>query len=69
MAIYREDYSAKTFKRPVLKKLLEFCKKNKKRVNQVIFIKWDRFSRNTAESYKMIATFNSLAIRVYAVPK
>ena len=67
MAIYREDYSAKTFKRPEFKKLLEFCKKNKKSVNQVIFIKWDRFSRNTAESYQMIATFNSLAIRVNAI--
>ncbi len=67
LAIYREDYSAKTFKRPEFRKLLEFCKKNKKSVNQVIFIKWDRFSRNTAESYQMIATFNSLAIRVNAI--
>lgn len=67
MGIYREDYSAKTFKRPEFKKLLEFCKKNKKSVNQVIFIKWDRFSRNTAESYQMIAIFNSLAIRVNAI--
>ena len=67
MAIYREDYSAKTFKRPEFKKLLEFCKKNKKVVHQVVFIKWDRFSRNTAESYQMIATFNSLAIRVNAI--
>ncbi|WP_394338242.1 recombinase family protein [Flavobacterium aciduliphilum] len=67
IAIYREDYSAKTFKRPEFKKLLDFCKKNKKSVNQVIFIKWDRFSRNTAESYQMIATFNALAIRVNAI--
>ena len=67
LAIYREDYSAKTFKKPEFKKLLEFCKKNKKSVNQVIFTKWDRFSRNTAESYQMIATFNSLAIRVNAI--
>ena len=66
-AIYREDYSAKTFKRPEFKKLLEYCKKNKKEIHQVIFIKWDRFSRNTAESYQMIATFNSLAIRVNAI--
>ena len=67
MAIYREDYSAKTFKRPEFKKLLEFCKKNKKTVHQVVFIKWDRFSRNTAESYQMIATFNSMGIRVNAM--
>jgi DNA invertase Pin-like site-specific DNA recombinase len=29
LEIYREDYSAKTFKRPVFNKLLDFCKKNK----------------------------------------
>ncbi|MEO0038125.1 MAG: hypothetical protein RIQ59_1336 [Bacteroidota bacterium] len=66
-AIFREDYSAKTFKRPEFKKLLEYCKKNKREINQVIFIKWDRFSRNTAESYHMISTFNSFAIRVNAI--
>ena len=67
MAIYREDYSAKTFKRPEFKKLLEYCKKNKKIVHQVIFIKWDRFSRNTAESYQMLATFSSMAIQINAI--
>ena len=65
--IFREDYSAKTFKRPEFKKLLEYCKKNKKDVHQLIFIKWDRFSRNTAESYQMIGLFNQLAIQVNAI--
>ena len=65
--IYREDYSAKTFKRPVFNKLLEFCKKNKREVHQLIFIKWDRFSRNTSESYQMIETFERLAIQVNAI--
>jgi site-specific DNA recombinase len=65
--IFREDYSAKTFKRPEFKKLLEYCKKNKKDIHQLIFIKWDRFSRNTAESYQMIGVFNELAIQVNAI--
>jgi site-specific DNA recombinase len=65
--IFREDYSAKTFKRPEFKKLLEYCKKNKKDIHQMIFIKWDRFSRNTAESYQMIGVFNELAIQVNAI--
>ena len=65
--IFREDYSAKTFKRPEFKKLLEYCKKNKKIVHQLLFIKWDRFSRNTAESYQMIGVFNQLAIQVNAI--
>lgn len=67
MAIYREDYSAKTFNRPEFKKLYEFCKKNKKEVHQVIFIKWDRFSRNTSQSYQMIDKFHDLAITVNAI--
>ena len=65
--IFREDYSAKTFKRPEFKKLLEYCKKYKKDVHQLLFIKWDRFSRNTAESYQMIGVFNQLAIQVNAI--
>ncbi|WP_396137263.1 recombinase family protein [Flavobacterium sp.] len=65
--IFREDFSAKTFKRPEFKKLLEYCKKNKKDIHQMIFIKWDRFSRNTAESYQMIGVFNQLSIQVNAI--
>ena len=49
------------------KKLLDYCKKNKKKVHQLIFIKWDRFSRNSGESYQMISTFNELAIKVNAI--
>ena len=67
LQIFREDFSAKTFKRPEFKKLLEYCKKNKKDIHQLIFIKWDRFSRNTAESYQMIGVFNQLAIQVNAI--
>lgn len=51
VAIYREDYSAKTFNRPEFQQLWEFAKKNKKAIDLVIFTKWDRFSRNTGESY------------------
>ncbi len=67
LEIYREDYSAKTFKRPVFNKLLDFCKKNKKDIHQLIFIKWDRFSRNTSESYQMIEIFDRLSIQVNAI--
>ena len=65
--IFREDFSAKTFKRPEFKKLLDFCKKNKKDIHQLLFIKWDRFSRNTSESYQMIDVFNHLDIQINAI--
>jgi len=67
IAIYREDYSAKTFNRPEFKKLLSFCKKNKKKVDELLCIKWDRFSRNTAESYQMIGVFKNLGIKINAI--
>ena len=64
---YREDYSAKTFKRPEFKKLLAYCKSNKKQVDELLLVKWDRFSRNTAESYQMIGIFNGLGIKINAI--
>ena len=67
MEIFREDYSAKTFNRPEFKKLLSYCKKNKRDIHQLLFIKWDRFSRNTTESYRILGEFNQLAIKVNAI--
>ena len=45
---YKEDYSAKDYylKRPVLKKLFEYCKKHTREVDKVLFLRWDRFTRN-----------------------
>ncbi len=54
IALYKEDYSAKTFDRPEFKKLLEFLKKNKGSADLLLFLKWDRFSRNAPEAYNMI---------------
>ena len=52
-----EDYSAKTFNRPEWTKMLAEFKKSKGRdIDYVIFTKWDRFSRNTADAYQMIRT-------------
>lgn len=67
VGIYREDYSAKTFNRPEFKKLMQFAKKNTKIVDEVLFIKWDRFSRNTTASYNVIKTFNDIGIVVNAI--
>ena len=43
------------------------AKKNKKEIHQLLFIKWDRFSRNTSESYQMLDTFNQLGIQINAI--
>ena len=65
--IFREDYSAKTFNRPEMKKLIGYCRKNHKNIDELLFIKWDRFSRNTAESYNKINLFQGLGINVNAI--
>lgn len=50
-----EDYSAKTFDRPEWAKIISELQKTKGRCfDQILFTKWDRFSRNTADAYHMI---------------
>ena len=66
VAIYKEDYSAKTFNRPEFKKLQAFCMSHKKTIDELLVVKWDRFSRNTAQSYQVIEEFKSVGININA---
>lgn len=53
--IYREDYSAKNFNRPEWNQLFsEIKKKPLGEDKNILFIKWDRFSRNVEYAYEMI---------------
>lgn len=62
--IFREDFSAKNFKRPEWIKLLAIVKKSSiKESNNILFVKWDRFSRNVALSYEMIGICESIILR------
>ena len=67
IAIFRDDHSAKSFNRPEFKKLFGFIKKNRSKVDQLLFTKWDRFSRNTKESYNKIKDFYDLGVTVNAI--
>ena len=53
IACYHEDYSAKhhNFKRPEMIKIKEYCSKNKQNVDLILFLRWDRFSRNPEFAY------------------
>lgn len=64
-----EDYSAKTFiRRPAWTKLLTELKKTKgSNCHLILFTKWDRFSRNTANAYNMIETLDRLNIEPNAI--
>ncbi len=50
MGIYVEDYTATTFDRPEWTKLTKYVSQNKKRVDQVLLLRWDRFSRNLEQA-------------------
>jgi site-specific DNA recombinase len=65
--LYKEDYSAKTFKRPTFIKLLSELKKHRAKADLLIFTKWDRFSRNTSDAYGMISTLNKLGTEPQAI--
>ena len=64
---YKEDHSAKSFDRPAFTQLLTFLKKNKKAVDLLLFLKWDRFSRNAGDAYGMINQLNKLGVEPQAI--
>ncbi len=65
--IIYEDHSAKTFSRPQWKRLLLNLKKNKNKVDILLFTKWDRFSRNTGDAYQMITTLRKLGVEPQSI--
>ena len=67
VAVFKEDHSAKTFERPEFNKLLAFLKKNKKAADLLLFLKWDRFSRNAGDAYGMINQLNKLGTEPQAI--
>ena len=67
VCIFREDHSAKSFNRPEFKKLIAQIKQKNLLIDGLLFTKWDRFSRNTSESYNKIKFFNELGVIVNAI--
>ena len=63
---FREEHSAKTFDRPEFNKFLKLAKSNKGMCDLFLFISWDRFSRNTTDSFMMIRTMLKLGIEAQA---
>ena len=67
---YREDYSAKHYdlRRPKLKQLYGYCRKHRHDVDKVLFLRWDRFTRNLefALTYKR-KFYDELGIEINAI--
>ncbi|MDP1973100.1 MAG: recombinase family protein, partial [Sediminibacterium sp.] len=62
-----EDFSAKTFQRPAWKKILESYRSKRGQVQQILFTKWDRFSRNAADAFQMINLLRKLGVEPCAI--
>jgi len=63
----REECSAKTFDRPGWKNLMIDLNRHKKEhPDLLLFTKWDRFSRNTADAYYMIRLLGNLHVKPQA---
>ena len=48
VGVYHEDYSAKHYdlRRPELKAIYDYCRKHRNEVDKILFLRWDRFTRN-----------------------
>ena len=67
---YKEDYSAKSHEldRPELKKIYQYCKKHRGEVNKVLFLRWDRFTRNVEFAYTYKRKFyDEMGIEINAI--
>lgn len=65
--IYREDFSAKNFNRPEWKKLIAVIRNKSKEDKNILFIKWDRFSRNIEYAYEMIGMLRKYKTTAMAI--
>ena len=67
---YMEDYSAKHYdlRRPKLKQIYDYCKKHRHEVDKILFLRWDRFTRNLefALTYKR-KFYDELGIEINAI--
>lgn len=64
---FQEDYSAKTFDRPAWKELIKYVNANKKIVDAILILRWDRFSRNQMEAINQINSLAKMGIQVESI--
>jgi len=65
---YREDESAKTFeKRPVIQGIMNYIRKNKGRVNKLLFLRWDRYSRDIISASENLKELLKLGVEPNAI--
>jgi len=63
---FQDCFSARTFDRPEWRKLESFVKNNKK-VDLILFTKWDRFSKNTEQALAVIRELSNIGIEINSI--
>jgi len=51
---YDEHYSGANFNRPAFQAFLEYAEKEHENIEYLLFVSWDRFSRNFTQTNQMI---------------
>lgn len=64
---FREDHSAKDFKRPEFQKFLALIKSGKLKIDALLFTSWDRFSRNVTDAFVMIRELEGYGVTVQGI--
>ena len=64
---YQDDASAKTFDRPAFQRLLRWLRTNRGGADELLVVKWDRFSRDMTGALDMIRRLNGVDVEVQAV--
>src|ERR1700757_2972684 len=67
IGFYHDDETGKHFNRPKWLEILSYIKKNKGEVDLLLFIKWDRFSRNSTEAYIAIKELHKYCVEPQAI--
>lgn len=67
VGFYHDDESGKSFNRPQWINIMSYLKKNSSSVDLLLFIKWDRFSRNVAEAYITINALQKYGVEPQAI--
>ncbi len=67
VAHFEEDYSAKTFDRPKWNLLMDYVKSNRKGVDEILMVKWDRFSRHSENALAARRILNGHGVNVNTV--
>ena len=66
---YREAYSAKHYdlQRPEMRKIYDYCKKHKNKVDKILFLRWDRYSRDVEFAFHYKRKFEEMGIEINAI--